>query len=71
MQKTMSALYYPAHDELRLEDLPIPKYAENEVLVKVEACGICGSEIETFKSQSMRRVPPLIMGHEFCGTIQA
>jgi L-iditol 2-dehydrogenase len=70
MQKNMRALYYPTHNKLSLEDLPIPDYADNEVLVKVEACGICGSEIETFKSQSSRRVPPLIMGHEFCGTIQ-
>lgn len=69
-QKTMRALYYPAHDTLSLEDLPIPNYADDEVLIKVEACGICGSEIETFKSQSTRRVPPLIMGHEFSGTIQ-
>jgi L-iditol 2-dehydrogenase len=70
IQKTMRALYYPAHNELSLEDLPIPDYGENEVLVKVEACGICGSEIETFNSQSPRRVPPLVMGHEFSGVIQ-
>jgi L-iditol 2-dehydrogenase len=66
----MRALYYPAHDKLSLEDLPIPNYADDEVLIKVEACGICGSEIETFKSKSARRVPPLIMGHEFSGTIE-
>jgi L-iditol 2-dehydrogenase len=70
MQKKMRALFYPAHSKLSLEDLPIPNFADNEVLLKVEACGICGSEIETFKSLSPRRVPPLIMGHEFCGTIQ-
>jgi threonine dehydrogenase-like Zn-dependent dehydrogenase len=69
-QKKMKALYYPAHSELIVEELPVPCYADNEVLVKVSACGICGSEIETFKSKSPRRVPPLIMGHEFCGTIE-
>jgi L-iditol 2-dehydrogenase len=69
-QKAMRALYYPAHNTLSLEDLPIPDYADDEVLMKVSACGICGSEIETFKSQSPRRIPPLIMGHEFSGTIE-
>ncbi|MFT3949513.1 MAG: alcohol dehydrogenase catalytic domain-containing protein [Agriterribacter sp.] len=67
----MKALYYPAYSELVLTDLPVPACRPNEVLVQVKACGICGSEIETFKSKSMRRVPPLIMGHEFCGIIDS
>lgn len=66
----MKALYYPAHNELRIEELAIPDYKPHEVLVKVKACGICGSELETFKSRSPRRVPPLIMGHEFSGIIE-
>ena len=65
----MKALFYPAYDQLTIEELPVPAYADNEVLVKVAACGICGSELETFKTRSRRRIPPLIMGHEFCGTI--
>lgn len=66
----MKALYYPAHDELLVTERPVPGCAPNEVLVKVSACGICGSELETFKTRSPRRVPPLIMGHEFCGVIE-
>lgn len=67
----MKALFYPAHNELLLTEQPIPVCAPNEVLVKVSACGICGSELETFKTKSTRRIPPLIMGHEFCGVIEA
>lgn len=67
----MKALYYPAYSELVLADLPLPAYQPNEVLVQVKACGICGSELETFKSKSLRRIPPLIMGHEFCGIINS
>lgn len=67
----MKALYYPAHDELILTELPVPECAPGEVLVKVAACGICGSELETFKTKSLRRIPPLIMGHEFCGVIES
>lgn len=67
----MKALFYPAHNELLLTEQPMPVCKPNEVLVKVSACGICGSELETFKTRSTRRIPPLIMGHEFCGVIEA
>ncbi len=65
----MQSLFYPEYGKLVVDDLPMPKLAKGEALVKVLACGICGSELETFKNKSDRRVPPLIMGHEFCGVI--
>ena len=49
----------------------MPEPAADEVLLRVAACGLCGSELETFKNHSPRRQPPLVMGHEFCGTIAA
>lgn len=67
----MKTLFYPEHDRLEITDRPLPEIGADEVLVKVKACGICGSELETFKSRSQRRMPPLIMGHEFCGEIIA
>jgi threonine dehydrogenase-like Zn-dependent dehydrogenase len=67
----MRALYYPAFDQLELRDVPPPQPAPGEVLLKVAAVGICGSELESFKGHSPRRPPPLIMGHEFCGTVAA
>ncbi|CAG5006281.1 2-dehydro-3-deoxy-L-rhamnonate dehydrogenase (NAD(+)) [Dyadobacter sp. CECT 9275] len=66
----MKALFYPEFQKLTVTERPAPAFSENEVLLRVLACGICGSELETFKSQSPRRVPPLIMGHEFCGMIE-
>lgn len=65
----MKALFYPRHNQLEVSDQPIPAWEDHEVLIKVAACGICGSELETFRTQSPRRNPPLIMGHEFCGQI--
>jgi len=65
----MTSLYYPDWEFLEVRDLPVPPVSDREVLLKVAACGICGSELETFKKRSPRRTPPLIMGHEFCGTI--
>ncbi len=67
----MNALYYPAWDTLTVTERPRPEAMADEVLLRVAACGICGSELETFKARSDRRTPPLIMGHEFCGTIEA
>jgi L-iditol 2-dehydrogenase len=66
----MKALYYPDWGKLEVRELPRPSLAEGEVLVRVSNCGICGSELETFKARNQRRTPPLIMGHEFCGFIE-
>ncbi|MGH8018362.1 MAG: zinc-dependent alcohol dehydrogenase [Opitutaceae bacterium] len=65
----MRALQYPEFEKLRLVDIDPPPPAAGEVQLAVAACGICGSELESFKNHSPRRPPPLVMGHEFCGTI--
>lgn len=65
----MRALYYPAFDELEVVDRPDPQPAPDEVVLRVAACGICGSELEAFHARNPRRTPPLILGHEFCGTV--
>ena len=66
----MKALNYPAWDRLEIADLPKPVPVEGEVLVRVANCGICGSELETFRGRNPRRTPPIVMGHEFCGHIE-
>jgi L-iditol 2-dehydrogenase len=65
----MRALHYPAFDQLEIRDVDPVEPAPDEVRLKVAACGICGSELESFKNHSPRRPPPLVMGHEFCGTV--
>jgi threonine dehydrogenase-like Zn-dependent dehydrogenase len=66
----MKALYYPAWGKLEIADIPRPRLSEGEVMLRVSTCGVCGSELETFRAHSLRRTPPLIMGHEFCGWIE-
>jgi L-iditol 2-dehydrogenase len=66
----MKALVYEAFETHTLKEIPVPTPAEGEVLLRVAACGICGSELESFKNKSPRRPPPLVMGHEFCGWIE-
>ena len=70
-RKRVLALHYPAFDRLEIADVPAVPPQPDEVSVRVAACGLCGSELETFKNRSPRRNPPLVMGHEFCGTIAA
>lgn len=65
----MRALHYPGFDQLEIRDVEVAPPRPDEVRLKVAACGICGSELESFKNRSPRRPPPLVMGHEFCGTI--
>ena len=65
----MRVLHYPEFDRLEVRDLDATAPRPDEVSIRVAACGLCGSELETFKNHSPRRPPPLVMGHEFCGVI--
>ena len=67
----MRALLYPEFDRIENAIVPEPGIpGPDEVTIAVAACGICGSELEGFRTHSPRRTPPLIMGHEFCGVIE-
>ena len=50
--------------------MPTPEIADDEVLVRVRACGICGSDIHGSDGSTGRRIPPLVMGHEAAGVIE-
>lgn len=65
----MIVLRYPEFERLEMGHAEPEAPRADEVRLRVAACGICGSELESFKNRSPRRPPPLVMGHEFCGTI--
>jgi L-iditol 2-dehydrogenase len=65
----MKALVLREYGKLLYEDVPRPVTAPDEVLVRVEACGICGSDVHGMDGSTGRRQPPLIMGHEAAGVI--
>jgi L-iditol 2-dehydrogenase len=67
----MKALLLTAPSKLELVDFAEPAPAADEVVVRVHACGICGSDIHGWDGSSGRRNPPLIMGHEASGEIVA
>lgn len=65
----MKALVLEEYNKLVFKDVPIPEISDNEVLIQVKACGICGSDIHGFDGSTGRRIPPVIMGHEASGVI--
>src|ERR687885_499557 len=65
----MQALVYTAPRRLEIQDLVTPRPEGNEVVVRVSACGICGSDVHGFLGKSRIRIPPAILGHEFTGRV--
>ncbi len=67
----MQALLLSAPGQLGLARMATPTPAAGEVLVRIAACGICGSDVHGYTGGSGRRIPPLVMGHEAAGTVAA
>lgn len=65
----MKALRYLGPGQLAVQEVPEPTVSENDVLVKVLACGICGSDVHGYLGLTGRRTPPMTMGHEFSGQV--
>jgi L-iditol 2-dehydrogenase len=65
----LKALLLSRYRHLEITDTPIPVPARDEILVRVAACGICGSDVHGYDGSTGRRIPPLVMGHEAAGTI--
>ncbi|MCP4077471.1 MAG: alcohol dehydrogenase catalytic domain-containing protein [Gammaproteobacteria bacterium] len=66
----MKALVYTDTLELQYRDEPKPEPDPGEALIKIEAVGICGSDMHAYHGHDARRVPPLILGHEAVGIVQ-
>jgi len=66
----MKALVLTAIREMTVQEVPDPSIVQpSDVLVRVRACGVCGSEMHSYIRETGRRVPPLIMGHEASGEV--
>ncbi len=62
-----AAVFYGARD-FRVENIEKPKIEPTDILVKVEACGICGSDLHAYKQGIFSR-PGFVMGHELAGEV--
>ena len=66
----MKALVLEDYMNLVYKEVPKPMPSDGEVLIRVEACGICGSDVHGMDGSTGRRIPPIIMGHEAAGVIE-
>jgi L-iditol 2-dehydrogenase len=67
----MKSLLLSEYNHLEVVDRPVPSVGPDDVLVRVEACGICGSDVHGYDGSSGRRIPPIVMGHEAAGSVAA
>jgi len=67
----MKAVVYHAPKDIRVEQIPMPHCGDGDLLVKVDACAVCGTDLKTWKVGNPRITPPKVMGHEFTGIVEA
>jgi len=65
----MRGIVWHGPEEMSVEEVATPEVGPGMVVVRPEATGICGSEIEGYLGKMGNRTPPLVMGHEFAGTV--
>lgn len=69
VKETMKAVVVRAPMEYGVEDVPVPECPEAGLLLKVIACGLCGSDLRTLRSGHRKVTLPWIIGHEICGDV--
>ena len=67
----MKALLLSSYNDLQVAEMQAPIPGGDELLIRVAACGICGSDVHGYDGSSGRRIPPIVMGHEAAGTVEA
>ena len=70
MSEKMQAVVFHAPGDVRVEQVPTAECGKAEMLVQVDACAVCGSDLKSSKVGNPRIKPPLTMGHEFTGIIR-
>jgi L-iditol 2-dehydrogenase len=69
LPRTMQAAVYRAVDDVRTETIAVPEIGAGEVLVRIDTCGICGTDLKKIHTGS--HAAPRVFGHEMAGTIAA
>ncbi|UCH89342.1 MAG: zinc-binding dehydrogenase [Thermoplasmata archaeon] len=64
-----AAVFHSKNEPLKIEEVPVPEYKADEVLVKVAGCGLCRTDLHYLKGLPTFKKPPIILGHEISGTI--
>jgi L-iditol 2-dehydrogenase len=69
MDELMKAAVYRGIDDVRCEKIPVPEIGDGEVLVRIDTCGVCGTDLKKIHTGS--HSAPRVFGHEMAGTIAA
>jgi L-iditol 2-dehydrogenase len=67
----MRAAVYQGIEDIRIKEVPMPECGDGDIVIRVEAAGICGSDVRIYYSGHREVQPPQIIGHEIAGTIIA
>jgi len=67
----MKALVHTRPLTFEMQERAVPKPGPNDILVRVQAVGICGSDVHGMTGQTGRRIPPIVMGHEAAGVVES
>lgn len=65
-----AAVFYGKGQGMKIEDVPVPKHGNEEVLVKVVACGLCRTDLHYLHGTPTFKKPPIILGHEISGIVE-
>ncbi len=69
LTNNMNALVFLAPEKMVFEEVPTPSCPPNGILLKVKACGLCGSDLRTYHCGHANVRPPWILGHEIAGLV--
>jgi len=67
----MKALVHTAPYVMQLQEWDVPDHGPDDLLIRVKACAICGSDVKGYSGKTGRRQPPIVMGHEASGVVEA
>lgn len=70
MKKTMHAVVVRAPMQFEVEEVPVPEVSSGGLLLRVEACGLCGSDLRTLRNGHRKVTFPWTIGHEICGIVE-
>ncbi len=65
----MQAAVYLGKEQIELQDVADPTLSDGEILLKIHACSVCGTDLRTYRHGDKKIAPPRILGHEFCATV--
>ncbi len=65
----VKAAVYKGKEAIIIEEVAMPTLEDGEVLLEIEACNVCGTDLRTYRHGDKKITPPRILGHEFCGRV--